>query len=49
MTALPDTFMPEGPLRHQRQVPLYHMEVAQTGTDPRIEEALRGVLIGRAA
>ncbi|MFX0546984.1 hypothetical protein ACEWPL_015710 [Roseovarius sp. S1116L3] len=32
MTALPDTFMPEGPLRHQRQVPLCHVEAGETGT-----------------
>ncbi len=31
MTALPDTFMPEGPLRHQRITPLHHMEVVETG------------------
>lgn len=31
MTALPDTFMPEGPLRHQRQVPLHHIEAFEAG------------------
>ena len=31
MTALPDTYMPEGPLRHQRQVPLHHHDIEETG------------------
>jgi hypothetical protein len=31
MTALPDTFMPEGPLRHQSKVPLHHIEISETG------------------
>ncbi|WP_324753634.1 hypothetical protein [Roseovarius sp. Pro17] len=31
MTALPDTFMPEGPLRYQRKAPLQHVEISETG------------------
>ncbi|SEK48885.1 hypothetical protein [Roseovarius nanhaiticus] len=31
MTALPDTFMPEGPLRHQRVVPQHHIEMSDDG------------------
>jgi hypothetical protein len=49
MTALPDTFMPEGPLRHQRQVPLYHMEVAQTGTLRRTAVSCAGAALLIAA
>ncbi|MFX0542627.1 hypothetical protein ACEWPM_012950 [Roseovarius sp. S4756] len=49
MTALPDTFMPEGPLRHQRQVPLYHMEASETGVLRRVTSRCTGAALLMAA
>ncbi|MFD0858955.1 hypothetical protein [Roseovarius aquimarinus] len=36
MTSLPDTFMPEGPLRHQRSIPVHHIETHGPGALRRI-------------
>jgi len=42
MTALPDTFMPDGPLRHERLIPQHYVEVAATSRLRRSAMAIAG-------
>ncbi len=43
MTALPDTFMPDGPLRHQRLIPQHYTEVVAAGRLRRNAMRIAGV------
>ena len=44
MTSLPDTYMPEGPIRRQQQIPSYYNETPPEGT--LLTVALRAIGVG---
>jgi len=49
MTAFPDTFMPDGPLRHERIIPQHYIEVAQEGGLSRIGLSITAIAALMAA
>ena len=43
MTSLPDTFMPDGPLRHERLIPQHYIEVTAAGRVRRNAMRIAGI------